>query len=61
MGAGGRQRRAALAEAQPIIWDAYALVADALSPEDVAVVVPRLERLTAALRDAQQRLGRAAS
>lgn len=53
--------RAAIGEAQKIVWDAYAMVTDALSTDDVAAVVPRLERLQAALLEAQERLGKAAS
>ncbi|HEY3318078.1 MAG TPA: MarR family transcriptional regulator [Coriobacteriia bacterium] len=45
--------RETIARAQPIVWDAYAIVSDVLSAEDIAVVVPKLERLKAALKAAQ--------
>ncbi len=42
--------RRALAEAQPIVWGAYAAISDVLSPDEVAVVVPKLERVYAAIK-----------
>jgi MarR family transcriptional regulator, transcriptional regulator for hemolysin len=42
--------RTVAAEAQRIVWGAYAAVGEALSAEDVAVVVPKLERLYAAVK-----------
>lgn len=46
--------RSAIAEAQPVVWGAYAMVSGVLSAEDVATVVPKLERLHAALKTAQR-------
>lgn len=42
--------RAVAGEAQAIVWGAYAAIADVLSAEEVAAVVPKLQRVYAAVK-----------
>jgi DNA-binding MarR family transcriptional regulator len=42
--------RAAIAEAQGIVWGVYGTIADVLTPEEIAEVVPKLERVFAAIK-----------
>jgi DNA-binding MarR family transcriptional regulator len=43
--------RAAIEQAQAVVWSAYTAIGETLTADEVAAVVPKLERLFAAIKD----------